>query len=92
LIVEAVARYPQVLLLDVEAALCKAGKCWTRTAGGEPMYGDAVHLSSAGMGNLAPWLEAAVGRALTPGPHATGGAGAVDAAVLGSAGQGGPRG
>ncbi|WP_131749452.1 SGNH hydrolase domain-containing protein [Frankia sp. Cppng1_Ct_nod] len=64
LIVEAVARYPQVLLLDVDAALCTAGQCWTRTASGHPFYFDAVHLTPSGMHDLAPWLESAVNRAL----------------------------
>ncbi|WP_322759188.1 SGNH hydrolase domain-containing protein [Frankia sp. Cr2] len=68
LIIEAVARYPQVLLLDVEAALCQTGQCWTRTSAGKQLYFDAVHLTPAGMDSLAPWLGAAVGKALAPGP------------------------
>ncbi len=81
LIIEAVARYPQVLLLDVDAALCQAGQCWTRTSAGRPLYFDAVHLAPAGMDSLAPWLVAAVGRALAPGPPtADNGAGASPAA------------
>ncbi|WP_322749242.1 MULTISPECIES: SGNH hydrolase domain-containing protein, partial [unclassified Frankia] len=68
-------------LLDVDAALCQAGQCWTRTSAGRPLYFDAVHLAPAGMDSLAPWLVAAVGRALAPGPPtADNGAGASPAA------------
>ncbi len=75
LITEEAARYPQVLLLDVDAALCQAEHCWTRTSTGKPLYFDAVHLTPAGMHSLAPWLAAAVGKALGPGPAPTPGTG-----------------
>ncbi len=69
LVAEAAGRYPQVLLLDVDAALCQGDRCWTRTASGRPFYVDAVHLTAAGMHQLAPWLETMIGRAL-PAPAA----------------------
>ncbi|SBW25441.1 hypothetical protein FDG2_4553 [Candidatus Protofrankia californiensis] len=75
LVAEAAGRYPQVLLLDVDAALCRGDQCWTRTASGGPFYVDAVHLTASGMHQLAPWLETTIGRALTAATAPAGGAG-----------------
>uniref|UniRef100_UPI0020249CB4 SGNH hydrolase domain-containing protein n=1 Tax=Frankia sp. CiP1_Cm_nod1 TaxID=2897160 RepID=UPI0020249CB4 len=73
LIAEAAGRYPQVLPLDIDAALCQEDRCWTRTASGGPFYIDAVHLSTAGMHQLAPWLETTISRAALPAPTSVAG-------------------
>ncbi|WP_207387498.1 SGNH hydrolase domain-containing protein, partial [Protofrankia symbiont of Coriaria myrtifolia] len=70
LVAEAAGRYPQILPLDVDAALCQGEHCWDRTASGGPFYVDAVHLTTAGMRQLAPWLETTISRAALPAPTA----------------------
>jgi hypothetical protein len=69
LVTEAVASYRAVVPLDVKDIFCPDGSCRTTTPSGRPLFDDDVHLSGAGLAELAPLLQERVSTEL--GPEAT---------------------
>lgn len=59
-----------VTLVDLDHHLCTGRDCRTQTESGKALYpdGDGVHLTRAGMGYLAPWLQGQIS-AVLPAPH-----------------------
>ncbi|WP_214408327.1 hypothetical protein, partial [Pseudonocardia lacus] len=65
LVAEAVATYPTLVPLDVEALVCPGGVCAQVIEFGHPSY-DTAHLSTSERDEVGPWLAAAVTTELAP--------------------------
>lgn len=65
LVAETVASNPSIRLLNIDDLLCPDAQCRGSGKHG-PLYVDGVHLSRAGMADLAPWLEREIDRVVTP--------------------------
>ncbi|MFK3669791.1 acyltransferase family protein [Leifsonia aquatica] len=63
-----IAAHPNVVRLDLHAAVCPGGTCRTTTPDGAQLYSDGAHFTPEGLALMAPWLQNEIARTL---PSAT---------------------